>query len=114
MAVSSPSPVPDAGSPADGERAARAFASRAHGVLIGGELEVLAGAERMPVENPATEEPLAEVPVADGATVDRAVTAARAAFEDGRWRALQPARMETAMRRLARLVREHREELEWL
>ncbi len=98
----------------DGRGSAHAFAARAHGVLIAGELEPAAGSELIPVENPATEDPLAEVPNADAATVDRAVAAAREAFRDGRWRGRQPAELEAAMRRLAQLVLDHGDELAWL
>jgi acyl-CoA reductase-like NAD-dependent aldehyde dehydrogenase len=51
--------------------------------------------------------------VADGAEVDagRAVAAARAAFDDGRWANQRPVDRKRVLLRLAALMREHREEL---
>ncbi|MFD0902960.1 aldehyde dehydrogenase [Actinomadura sediminis] len=51
--------------------------------------------------------------VAEGAEtdVDRAVAAARAAFEDGRWARRPPRERRAVLQRLARLVEEHAEEL---
>ncbi|GAA3155639.1 aldehyde dehydrogenase [Nonomuraea roseoviolacea] len=52
-------------------------------------------------------------PVAAGGAedVDRAVRAARRAFDDGRWRNLPPRERKRVMLRFADLLREHREEL---
>ncbi|GID25339.1 aldehyde dehydrogenase family protein [Paractinoplanes brasiliensis] len=50
-------------------------------LYIGGEWVPPASAETIPVENPATEQVLAHVPAGTAADVDRAVAAARAAFE---------------------------------
>lgn len=51
--------------------------------------------------------------VADGeaADIDRAVTAAREAFEDGRWRHLEPRRRKQILHRFADLIRLHTQEL---
>ena len=43
--------------------------------------------------------------------VDRAVSAARAAFDDGRWSEVSPRQKEATLRRLADLIEEHAEEL---
>ena len=61
--------------------------------------------------NPATEQVLANVAVASAADVDRAVTAARKAFDDGRWSDVGPRKKEAVLRRLADLIDEHAEEL---
>ncbi|HEU4941776.1 MAG TPA: aldehyde dehydrogenase family protein [Gaiellaceae bacterium] len=61
------------------------------------------------VVNPATEEAIAEVRGATAEDTDRAVAAARAAFEG--WRALAPGDRGRLMRRVAGLVEEHGEEL---
>jgi aldehyde dehydrogenase (NAD+) len=50
-------------------------------IFIGGTWIQPDGTERIPVHNPATEEVLASIPVSSPADVDRAVTAARAAFD---------------------------------
>jgi phenylacetaldehyde dehydrogenase len=96
------------------QRTARAFAARAHGVLVGGVEQAPEGAERLVVLEPATEEPLAEVPAASEGVVDWAVAAARAAWQDGRWSGMDPVAQEGVLRRLAELVAEHAEELAWL
>ncbi len=54
---------------------------------------------------------LAGVAECDGADVDRAVRAARAAFEDGRWSKTPPADRKKVLLRLAALIREHLEDL---
>jgi phenylacetaldehyde dehydrogenase len=61
--------------------------------------------------NPATEEVLAPVAFAGPADVDRAVRAARVAFDDGRWSDVPPRHKEAVLRRLADLIDEHAEEL---
>ncbi|HET7567826.1 MAG TPA: aldehyde dehydrogenase family protein [Gaiellaceae bacterium] len=90
---------------------ARAFASREHRLLVGGEWVASGGGEELPVEDPSTEEPLAVVPQATEGDVDAAVGAARSAFDDGRWSRLSPDAKTVVLQRLAGLVEEHAEEL---
>jgi len=59
--------------------------------------------------NPAREEVLARVALADGADVDRAVRAARAAYA-GRWSKLKPAERGKYIYRIARLLQERARE----
>ena len=54
---------------------------------------------------------LAQVAACDKADVDRAVAAARRAFEDGRWRNAAPAKRKKVLFRLAELMEEHATEL---
>ncbi|WP_449254654.1 aldehyde dehydrogenase [Bosea sp. (in: a-proteobacteria)] len=61
--------------------------------------------------NPATGEPLATIAACDQADVDRAVKAARRAFDDGAWSRCEPGERKEALLRLAALLREHGEEL---
>ena len=58
-----------------------------------------------PVYDPSTEEVLAEVPEADAADVDRAVTAARAAFDSGPWPSTTTQERGRILFRLAERVR---------
>jgi aldehyde dehydrogenase (NAD+) len=58
-------------------------------LYIGGEWVAASGADRISVENPATEEVLGSVPDASGLDVDRAVAAACEAFEP--WATTSPA-----------------------
>jgi betaine-aldehyde dehydrogenase len=61
---------------------------------------------RAAIENPSTGEKLAEVSSAGPADVDRAVRAAKAAFEDGRWSRRTPAERSRAIWKLAALLEE--------
>jgi acyl-CoA reductase-like NAD-dependent aldehyde dehydrogenase len=54
-------------------------------MLIGGEPVESAGGERLDILNPATGEVITTTPAGDEADVERAVRAARRAFEDGPW-----------------------------
>jgi betaine-aldehyde dehydrogenase len=58
---------------------------KSHAMLIDGEWVAAAAGKTFNVMNPATDEVLATVPEASSADVDRAVRAARRAFDDG-WR----------------------------
>lgn len=61
--------------------------------------------------NPATGESLAEITACNADDVDRAVAAARAAFEDGRWRGQSPAERKAVLLKLAALLEQHTETL---
>ena len=56
---------------------------------------------RADVISPRTEEVIGQVPLAGPADVDRAVAAARAAFDEGEWPRWSPAERAAALRRLA-------------
>jgi acyl-CoA reductase-like NAD-dependent aldehyde dehydrogenase len=74
-----------------------------------------AGAGRLlPVVYPATEERVSAVEEADGFIVDRAVGAARRAFDHGPWPRLGLDERQALLRRLAALIREHADELAYL
>ncbi|WP_026100754.1 aldehyde dehydrogenase family protein [Synechococcus sp. PCC 7336] len=61
--------------------------------------------------NPATEEPICAIAEAGAADVDRAVSAAREAFELGEWAEMSPRRRGELLFALADLVEQHRDEL---
>jgi phenylacetaldehyde dehydrogenase len=61
------------------------FFSRQHRMLIDGRFVLSASGKTFPVYNPATGEVVAQVPEAETEDVDRAVIAARRAFDDGPW-----------------------------
>jgi len=61
--------------------------------------------------NPATGEVLAEVAEGDAADIDRAVSAARRAFDDGRWARMAPGDRKSVLLRLAELIRENLHEM---
>ena len=66
---------------------------------------------RFATVNPATGQAIAEVAAGQAEDVDLAVRAARAAFDDSRWRLLAPRQRATVLRRFAQAVEGHREEL---
>jgi phenylacetaldehyde dehydrogenase len=59
------------------------------------------------VEDPSTGKQIATIVDASQADVDRAVAAARAAVDDGRWANLPPNQRERIMNRLADLIEDH-------
>jgi phenylacetaldehyde dehydrogenase len=61
------------------------FFSRQHRMLIDGRFVLAASGKTFPVYNPATGEVVAQVPEAETEDVDRAVIAARRAFDEGPW-----------------------------
>ena len=72
---------------------------------IGGRWVPPAGTDTLPVVSPSTEAVVGEVPVATDADVDRAVAAARAAFDDGPWPRTPPAERAEVLARAADLLR---------
>jgi len=62
-------------------------------------------------ENPATGKVLAQIAECDGADVDRAVHAARQAFENGHWSTLKPSDRKKALLRFADLLEANAAEL---
>jgi aldehyde dehydrogenase (NAD+) len=80
------------------------LAGGAKRLLIGGaHVEALSG-RTFETRNPATAELLAEVAEGDAADIDRAVLAARKAFDEGSWRRTLPAERQAILLRLADLV----------
>ena len=61
--------------------------------------------------NPATEEVIAEVAEGGAPDIDRAVTAARAAFADSKWRRMNPHKRSRLLWKLADLVEANADEL---
>jgi phenylacetaldehyde dehydrogenase len=67
--------------------------------------------KRLPVIDPSTGKTIAQIVDASDADVDRAVAAARAAFDDGRWAGLAPYARARLIDRLADLIEAHLDEL---
>jgi len=80
-----------------------------YGLFIGGEWVAPASGEHFATVNPATEEQLAEVAFADAADVDRAVRAARKAY-DKYWRKMKPSERAKYVFRLGRALTERSRE----
>lgn len=80
-------------------------------LIINGEAVDAASGATFTTYNPATEEAITTVASAGPEDVDRAVKAARAAFEGGPWPRMRPADRQRALWRLGDLVLRHADEL---
>ncbi|HET8548010.1 MAG TPA: aldehyde dehydrogenase family protein [Bryobacteraceae bacterium] len=78
--------------------------------IDGGPVDSSGGAS-IDVINPATGERLASIPDATAEDVNRAVAAARAGFEDKRWRSKDPSEKELILWRWADTLQAHEDEL---
>jgi aldehyde dehydrogenase (NAD+) len=84
---------------------------RAGKLIIDGQaVDALSGRTFQTV-NPATEEPICAVAEAGPEDVDRAVRAARKAFESGPWPSMRPAERQRLLWKLGDLILEHADEL---
>jgi phenylacetaldehyde dehydrogenase len=84
--------------------------SRTKRMLIDGNWVEAASGRTFTTLEPASEAPLAEVPAGDKQDVDRAVRAARRAFESGAWPRTTPSERGRALWKLADLIERHAEE----
>ena len=78
---------------------------RTYQMYINGEWVDSSGGKTFPVYDPSTEEAIAEVPDANAKDVDRAVKAAREAFDNGPWRATTAQERGRVLFRLSERVR---------
>lgn len=97
--------------PSDRLPGVRAFLQRAGKLFIGGRWEEAASGKRFPSINPATGEELARVAEGELPDIQRAVAAARRAFEDPAWRKLTPTDRERLIRRFIALIEANIDEL---
>ena len=87
------------------------FLRRPGRLLIGGEWVDSKSNVRIPVMDPATGAEIASVADANATDVDRAMAAARAAFESGPWPTMLPAARDALLWRLSDLIQKNAEEL---
>ena len=80
-----------------------------YGLFLNGEFGPAASGEQFETENPANQEPLAKVAAAGPADVDRAVAAARAAYEQV-WGPMPGAERAKYLYRIARILQERSRE----
>ncbi|TFI60054.1 aldehyde dehydrogenase family protein [Sphingomonas parva] len=90
---------------------ARKTLERRPALFIDGEWVASSGDALIPVHDPSTGKQIASVVDASVEDVDRAVAAARRAFDDGRWSGLSPYQRERAIHGLADLIEAHIPEL---
>jgi phenylacetaldehyde dehydrogenase len=86
------------------------FVGKKQKMLINGKWVDSASGKTFPTYNPATGEVLSHVAEGDREDIDRAVKAARAAFEKGPWAKISPSERGRMMWRLADLIEKHTEE----
>jgi phenylacetaldehyde dehydrogenase len=86
------------------------FFSRQHRMLIDGRFVLAASGKTFPVYNPATGEVVARVPEAEAEDVNRAVIAARRAFDDGPWSKMSPSQRGQLLWKVADLLEANLEE----
>jgi phenylacetaldehyde dehydrogenase len=98
-----------------GEQQADGFVKSAHKLLIDGEWVESASGKAFPTINPATEETLTEVAHGEAEDVERAVRAARRAFEDDSpWRRMSASDRGRLIWRISELIEENADELAML
>jgi len=86
------------------------FIARRHKMLINGRWVDSASGKTFPTYNPATGEVLAQIAEGDREDINRAVQAARHAFENGPWPRLTPSERGRLIWKLADLLEENLEE----
>src|SRR5690625_1715506 len=96
------------------ETKVREFLRAQHDLLIDGEWTPALSGARFETHNPADGSVIAQVAEAGRADVDRAVVAARRAFEEGPWPDMKPAARARLIWKLADLLEENAEEFAWL
>src|SRR5215475_10975084 len=82
-----------------------------HPLFINGEFVEAHASDALEVLDPSTSEVIGTVPDADATDVDRAVKAARAAFDDGPWKDATAQERGRVLLKLANLVRDRAGEL---
>jgi aldehyde dehydrogenase (NAD+) len=80
-------------------------------IFVNGAFETAHSNERIRVINPATEEEIGSIPDGDAEDIDRAVRAARDAFDTTDWKDISPRERAVYLRGLARAVEARAEEM---
>ena len=80
-------------------------------LLIGGKMVDAASGETFDAYNPATNQPIAKVAKAGAEDVDRAVAAARKAFDEGPWARMAPSERGRVLQKIANRIRERADEI---
>src|SRR5579864_4387865 len=80
-------------------------------LFINGQWADAASGKTFETPNPATGEVLARVAEGDAEDIDRAVRAARRAFDQGDWARMRPTEREHILLRIAELIEQHADEL---
>ena len=89
---------------------ATGFVGQKHHMYIDGKFVPAASGKTFPVYNPATGEVITHVPEAEGEDVDRAVKAARRAFDEGPWHTMSASQRGRLLWKVADLLEANLEE----
>jgi len=92
------------------EATVTSFVNRKHKMLINGKWTDSASGKTFPTYDPATGEVMAQVAEGDREDINRAVSAARQAFDKGPWRRMTPSERGKMIWKLADLLEDHLEE----
>jgi phenylacetaldehyde dehydrogenase len=87
------------------------FLGKSRKMLIGGRWVEAASGRTFETRNPATGEVLARIAEGDREDIDRAVKAARRAFEEGPWPEMHPSERSRLLWKVSELIDQHRDEL---
>lgn len=93
------------------ERGSMTTTTRSYRLYIDGEWVEAASDEELAVINPATEEVIGHVPQGSVVDIDRAVAAARRAFDEGPWPRMSPRERSDILLRFTQAVADRRAEL---
>jgi phenylacetaldehyde dehydrogenase len=88
-----------------------AFLRRPGRLLINGEWVEAASGRTFEVRDPSSDAVIARVAEGDAVDIDRAVRAARTAFDDSDWSRMKPVDRERLLHRLADLIEKNADEL---
>jgi phenylacetaldehyde dehydrogenase len=93
------------------DRSVEEFTTAPRKLFIGGQWTEAASGKTFETPNPATGETLANVAEGDAEDINRAVSAARNAFESGPWSRMTPSERGRLIWKIGDLILEHTEEL---
>jgi aldehyde dehydrogenase (NAD+) len=96
---------------AEKPRVVKAPAVKNQQLFINGKWMASVSGKTFPTLNPATGEVICQVAEGDKADIDRAVKAARQAFEEGPWPKMNASERARLLHRLADLIEQHQDEL---
>ncbi|MEM7783163.1 MAG: aldehyde dehydrogenase family protein [Planctomycetota bacterium] len=92
------------------ESASHVHLKKEYSLFINGKFQQSEGGSTFESLNPATEKPIARVTESSTADVEKAVAAARTAFDDGPWRKMKASERGKYIYRIARLLQERAKE----
>ena len=93
------------------DRSVEEFTAVPRKLFIDGQWSDAASGKTFETPNPATGETLAQVAEGDAEDINRAVRAARRAFDDGPWTKMTPSERGRIIHRIGDLIAEHNDEL---